>query len=235
MFVPLAVLVGTLCAAAPVTVVASANGAALAWEMGEKLKAGVVDEAHVLARLDELDDVQLGRFLDVWRMGAPAIAASVRIRAEAERRLATIELGPAQSRQPPREAPVKLDPLPPEPPKPSARWVEESKSPQLAVVLSIFAGFGLGNFYVEAYGYGTVVGLAQLASLATLIVGAKRDIQPMVLTSLGVLTGARLADSIGAGWFAYAYNDDLRRRLGDKAFAAMPAVLLSVPLVAVRW
>ncbi len=191
-----------------------ANGTALAWEMAEKLKTASVGEAYVLVRLKDLDNKELTRFLGAWRMTAPGIQASVRIRAEAERLLALIDQGPAQVRTAPQPKPLspmqRLQPPAPlqSPTKPvpygpnNLRPEGYGKSTTIGMLLSVVLGLGTGNIYAEAYGYGASMAAVQLLAIA--VARTSRSYRnPAILTYLI----ARLADGIGTGVNIGSYNE----------------------------
>lgn len=166
----------TLIVAAPASSGSTTNdatlGAALAWELGEELRVGAIDEAHAIMRVGELSPVELRKFLSAWAMAAPPIDVAVRVRLEAERRLAEPASVEVEPREPEpgglKDPPPQADTAPPPPEFPNVEdaaaraWARDAKSPARSVLLSVFIGFGAGNFYAERYTYGAVVGAVQV-------------------------------------------------------------------------
>lgn len=245
-----ATLLCTLIVAAPASSGSTTNdatlGAALAWELGEKLRVGAIDEAHAMMRVGELSPEELRKFLSAWAMAAPPIDVAVRVRLEAERRLAepaSVEVGP---REPEpgglKDPPPQVDTAPPPPEFPNVEdaaaraWARDAKSPVLSVLLSVFIGFGAGNFYAERCTYGAVVAAVQVLGGIAIGFGVGKDKDALLIAGLSGLLVGRLADTIGAGFNTVAYNDEHRPHLGLSARdAALVPTPMSVVLPLLTW
>ncbi len=223
----------------------SAKGTALAWEMAEKLRTAVVDEAYVFVRPQDLDNRELIRFLGAWRMTAPGIPASIRIRAEAQRLLAILERGPGRVRMAPKPKPLsplqlllppraaaapgkRQDPHGFNSPRPKVH----TKSMTVAALLSVLFGFGTGNFYAEAYPYGTSMAAIQVVSIG--VFAGSRKFRN---TALAIYVGTRFADMFGAVVNVRTYNTPYTpgRDLDDWDVEEFIPITLSLPVYSLRW
>jgi hypothetical protein len=220
-------------------------GTALAWELAGKLQAGQIDEAQARERLTELDEDELRRFLGAWTMAAAPSDVSLRLRADAEARLASVVAGPAQAR--PEATPGPRVEPPPEAAPPDVRaptssaaqraYASESKSVPLAGVLSLIPGFGAGNFYAGAPRYGALMAVTEVATIALAIWGGTTGRRPVAAIGAVLLAGTGVADVVGAVHFARQYNDTLRRQLGlsERELATLPATRAGLAFDLVRW
>lgn len=184
----------TFTSTATTTTSSKGAGAALAWSLGPELSSGGIALPQAVERVLALPESERRAFFAAWPLARPSTPEALKLEAavdEASRGRRPPALESPDTPAAPRLAP-SLPTKPQKVPEEDLEYAREPLTTAEAFVLSLFLGFGSGNFVRGHFLMGSLTAMPQIIGFALIIASSGEE--ALLYSGIAILGVGRAAD-----------------------------------------